>query len=388
MIQTVVPGQPVEARWTAEDLRAALRVIVEVAAVLQWAVRNRAEAWSGPAGEAFAARLEWLAGQVSDLLGELEGVSRQLDQFADQLTTACELMASARTRAVQAGLAVTDEGILPPAEGPRMVGPVGPPASHSLAEAYRQCEEAAAWARRVEDAAHADLQRVLANTCAVPVWQEWLEKAGVLPPRDLGTPGTVLYGSGLGIVGAGVVVDWATKIRYGRFVARDAAGRFVSTRGMGFGQKVVAAWSDDAWQATARQAATRGQWLKGGKLLGPAGGMAQGGIGFLQQWKEDADDPALSESERVGRAGAHALIEGGGSWALAAVGAKGGGAFGFTIGGPPGAVAGAAIGGIVGGVVGSELGGVVADRLDGVAGEAAELVTGGVKDLGRAVKFW
>lgn len=388
MIETVVPGRPVEARWAAEDVRAAQRAVGEVVAVLEWAMRNREEAWSGPAAGDFAGRLDWLAARVTDLTSELDGASRQLDQFADQLTTAGELMASTRARAVHAGLAVTDDGILPPAEGRRMVGPVGPTASRSMGEVYRQCEEAAAWARRVEDGAHADLQRTLADTCAVPVWQEWLEKAGVLPPQNLGTPGTVLYGAGLGVVGAGVVVDWATKIRYGRFVARDAAGRFVGTRGMGFGQKVVAAWGDDAWQARARQAATRGQWLKGGKLLGPAGGVAQGGLGFMQQWKADADDPMLSESERIGRAGLHGLAEGGGSWAFAAVGAKGGGALGFAIAGPPGAVASAAIGGVLGGLAGSEVGGWVADVFDEPFGSGVGHAADGIKAMGSAVKFW
>ncbi|MGQ0465802.1 MAG: hypothetical protein ACT4QG_10840 [Sporichthyaceae bacterium] len=388
MIETLLPGSTSQARYASVDLELVQSTVVEVEEALRWVQRNREEAWTGSAAQAFSDRVEWLLRQVADVRGDLSKASKQLESFAAELDAAEDLLAAARRCAADAGLTVIAEGVLPPTERRGVVGPIAAPSVGALGKAYEQCAATVAQARRIEDQANADLQRTLADTCAVPVWQEWLEKAGILPPQNLGTAGNVLYGTGLAVVGTGVAVDWATKVRYGRFVLRDATGRFVSTQGMGFGQKVGAAWSKNAWQATAHNAATRGNWLKGGKLVGPAGGVVQGGIGFLDQWKADADDPSLRESERYGRAGFHGALEGGGSWALAAAGAKGGGAIGFAIGGPPGAVAGAAIGGVLGGLAGSEVGGWVADVFDEPFGSGVGAAVDGVKSLGSAVKFW
>lgn len=151
--------------------------------MLAWARRNRSEAWTGEAGDAFEARLTWLIDQVADVRGDLRRAQTQLEAFATGLDFAQELMRRVRDDALAAGLAVVEERVLPPEQGRTLVGPVGPPAVSALQDRYVECAETAAWARRVEDAAHENIQGVLADLCAAPLWEEWLRKAGVLPPE-------------------------------------------------------------------------------------------------------------------------------------------------------------------------------------------------------------
>ncbi|MGQ0630725.1 MAG: WXG100 family type VII secretion target [Sporichthyaceae bacterium] len=406
MIDLAIPGDLRSARYAAQDLRAVSRALGTLHEDLVGARRMAADYWVGAAAQGFQDRATEIEKTVLAQQDEVDRAVAGLDAFADTVGDARELMHSARAAAVQAGLgivpaadAVLDAGlpdelaasIADPDQAPPVSGPAlapDPTRSGRLAAAYARCEETAVTARNLEGNAHAALLGIVNGLAPTPLLEYWLRKSGFLPPTGLGTGGYSLYGTGLGILGVGAATEWATRMKYGTFAPLGPGGRVMSPQGMSKTQKGIHAWSNDSWRAKANKSDIRNRWLRGGKFLGPAGGFVNGGIAGLDQWALDSDDPTLSTSERVGRAGAHVVIVGTAAWGGAALGAQGGAAIGLAFGGPPGAVVGAIGGGLIMGVAASEAGGAIADLTASTFGKGIELATDVVSDVGGALKFW
>jgi hypothetical protein len=201
--------------------------------------------------------------------------------------------------------------------------------------------------------------------------QNLLEKLGFLPPDGAGAFAGSLWGGGRGAFGLGATSEWMTRSRHGRFMPR-VNGRFTEVRSVH--EDLWRRMRPSNWGAKPYHATSYHGWAKVGKASGIAGGVLVSGIAGLEQWEEDADDPALNTSERVGRAGTVAGLTGGSAWAGAWAGTQVGSALG-SFGGPVGTVAGAAVGGLVGGVAGSELGRATGDFLAEEGGSAVDAIT-------------
>ncbi|SDP56214.1 hypothetical protein SAMN04487905_105219 [Actinopolyspora xinjiangensis] len=118
-IDTRIEGDPESIRSAARWLRSDLAAAVHDCASRNHRVRTRSErVWRGDAGEAFRGTLGRIAPGVDELAGDIDGVGRSFERYADDLHTAQQGMRRARDIAVGAGLRVTDTKIFDPGSPP------------------------------------------------------------------------------------------------------------------------------------------------------------------------------------------------------------------------------------------------------------------------------
>jgi len=192
-------------------------------------------------------------------------------------------------------------------------------------------------------------------------------------------------------------------VTLGRFAPR-VPGQFVAI-GTGwfgnrwFGPNTIRVLNESNWVPKPYQAGAYGSWSTIGKWAGRAGVVVTFGLSAYDQWQTDADDPSLSTSEKVGRAGAVGATTAAGALAGAWAGTQVGAAIGTACGGPVGTVVGGVIGGIIGGVAGSAAGQEFGSWIADGAGQATEAVVDWVgdaagtagdalSDFGDALTFW
>ena len=225
-----------------------------------------------------------------------------------------------------------------------------------------------------------------------------LDKLGFVPPDGSDAPAGALWLLDKVGLAFSTSADWMIKGRYGIFQPR-VAGQWASPNAFSAWQRGILSLSDSNWHARPYAASTRAAWSTAGKWAGRAGVVISFGTAAWDQWSQDADDPTLSTSERVGRSATVGATTAAGAWGGAWVGAQAGGAIGTMICPGVGTVIGGAVGGLIGGFVGSELGGMVGDAIKDGAGKAVEAVTDFVGDaagavgdavsgLGDALTFW
>jgi uncharacterized protein YukE len=399
VIELTVHGDPASCRSASEDVARAGRGLSDAVSRLGTVRSSAGSAWTGGASEAFGAKIADVRSDADELESRVKAMSTALETFAGELTAVRDQIAGARERAAGAGLAVSADRIESPTEPGGEATDAQATAHEAKVTAYEEALSTVEEARTKEEAAHKELGKKLEAASGDGWIENVLEKMGFAPPDGAGGVQTSLWGLGLGGTAFGVASSWMIKGRYGTFQPRNAAGRFMSPSSMSRLQRGAASVFERNWHATPNAAATRGAWQTAAKWGGRAGVAVSFGTSAFSQWSEDADDPSLSTSEKVGRAGTVGVTTAAGAWAGAAGGAQLGGAIGTAICPGAGTVVGGAIGGLVGGFAGSELGGMAGDAIKDTAGEVTETVTdfagdaadtaGDVAgDVGDAVTFW
>ena len=137
---------------------------------------------------------------------------------------------------------------------------------------------------------------------------------------------------------------------------------------------------------------TAAKWERFGRYGNRLGIAATFGFAAWDQWQEDASDPNLTTTDRVGRAAGNAAWSGGvaatGAWAGGEVGMEAGAMIGTFICPGVGTVIGGAVGGIVGAVAGGAAGAWVAEEAGAVKDgfvHAGQAVANGVVDAGEGI---
>lgn len=234
----------------------------------------------------------------------------------------------------------------------------------------------------------ADMQTLTASGVMDEMWKAL--QGQVLPPGNMGAWGVGLWGAGRAGTAFGIGSSWLTRVTYGQFAPRNAAGLYIPRSAPWYTTAYRASgnWfgrNANNWQAKPYLSSTYSRWATAGKWAGRGGGLLGVGTAGFSQWSMDANRTDLSTTERVGRAGTRAVIAGGAGWGGAILGGKAGAGIGFAVGGPVGAVVGGVIGGVVGGVIGSGIGNEVADHVVDFAGEAAETAMDAAEDVGEGL---
>lgn len=403
MIDLTLHGDPATCRTAATELGRFASTVTAEADTVATQRGRLGRAWSGAASAAAADRLDGVAEAARTLGTRARTLSRALDDVAEGLETARRGLTSARATAVAAGLSVSGDAIRPAS------APTLPPGTDDAAvqaaatahaarvSAYAEAERLAASARTVEADAHAALVAQVGTVTADGPFRWFLEKLGLLPGSA--DPDAVAWWALGGVgTGFGVWADWRRRLGVGRFAPRGPDGRFLPVQQPWYRRGPLAA-SDRNWVARPHQAQAYSRLGTAGTWVGRAGTVVAVGAAAWNQWEADADDPALGDAERVGRAATSGAATGAGAWAGAALGVKGGAALGMVVGGPVGAVVGGALGGLVGGALGSAAGQAVGDAVKDWAGEATQAATDalgeawdaagdGLSSFGDAVSFW
>ncbi|GAA3621592.1 hypothetical protein GCM10022223_43110 [Kineosporia mesophila] len=118
-IDTLVKGNPVSIRGSAAWLGNSLSPAIEQSVTDLFKIRDEAEAgWSGDAGSAFHATVDAGGRNALDLAREVERISEAFKSYADDLDSAQRGMERARQIAGDGGLALVDDAILDPGQGP------------------------------------------------------------------------------------------------------------------------------------------------------------------------------------------------------------------------------------------------------------------------------
>lgn len=382
-----VPGSPAALRSAATQLDRVVTTLTTAHADLGPAQNGSADFWSGGAGEDFRDATRDIRTDLETAKSSLEGAAAALETFAGELEAAKAKMQSARAVALEAGLSVGESTVTEP---PRPADG----ADDATVEAYNTKIEA--WntavghhddGRTKEEEAHTGLASGMRTALDVSWIERVLISVGVLP--ETGADGVQMTGWGLGLAGTagGVVAGWQINSRYGRFAPRGANGRWVSPSSLSRWQWGVRSMSGSNWVPKANQAATHARWSTASKWLGRAGGAVTFATSAYGQWTADADDPSLTDAERVGRTAWRGGTAAAGAWG----GATAGAAIGTAIFPGAGTVVGGLVGGAIGGFVGSEFGGAtvdwVGDRVDDVW-EGAKDVGGAIGDGVKKLKFW
>ncbi|WP_072804077.1 hypothetical protein [Rhodococcoides yunnanense] len=137
-IDTHIGGDPESVRQVARWLRAGLALAVEDSADTVFAVRNRIDgAWDGPASNVAIPKVTAGAEGAVKVSAAARDHARKVDDFADGLQRALDMMAGAREEATAAGLFVVGDVIEEPSSGDRAL-------------AYGSALDAASAARTVE----------------------------------------------------------------------------------------------------------------------------------------------------------------------------------------------------------------------------------------------
>lgn len=379
MIDTVIHGSPASCRSLADQLDRFARTVDQQVSALTSARGNLHTAWSGLAADAAIARLTKIRDSAATLGRRSNILASALPTFATALDDVRTAIDGARAAALAAGLRVTADGIFLP---PSTAAPDDPAAQQTEAgreRAFRAAAQAVAAARRAEAAAHAALLNAVAVVDGDDPFTWFLEKLGIITPgTDVDDVGWWLAG-GLG-TGFGVWADWRRRLGLGHFAPRGPDGRFVRVHKDAWWRHAMQAPDDRNWKARPYRADSYHATGTAARWVGRAGTVVAVGAAAWQQWEQDADDPALGDAERVGRAATQGVATGAGAWAGAAVGVKGGAVVGMAIGGPVGAVVGGAIGGLVGGAIGSSVGQAAGDAIKDWAGDATQVVAAAASD--------
>lgn len=137
-IDTHIDGDPESVRQVARFLRDRLAPAVDESADTVFAARNRIDgAWDGPASEVAVLKLTFGAEGALKMSAAARDHAQQIDNFADGLQKALDMMAGARRDAAAAGLTVVGDVI-------------GGTSSGNLAAAYGHAFDATDAARTVE----------------------------------------------------------------------------------------------------------------------------------------------------------------------------------------------------------------------------------------------
>ncbi|MGH3628769.1 MAG: hypothetical protein ACRDRL_15215 [Sciscionella sp.] len=167
-----VAGDVESCRRAAAALKSLAKGISDGGTAFHTARSESGSLWTGQAGNAFRGRMQPV-GKSTDAVGEgTHEAGQALDAFTDDLATVTSRMDQARTVATSAGLTVDGDVIHdpqapPPSQGPTTTGP--PPPMTAQAEqaqqeyerrlrAYKEAEQTASGARKIERGAHSALE--------------------------------------------------------------------------------------------------------------------------------------------------------------------------------------------------------------------------------------
>lgn len=405
MIDLRVYGDPAACRGAAQSGRAVATAVTDARSDADSAKSRSAGAWTGGSGEGFRSTVGDLSKDLGELAGRIKPACEALDTFADELSVVKDTMTRIRGEAAAAGLTVTGDGIAPPGDAPADLGPDATPqqatahdtavaAYNKLVAAYNNAVGEADDARSKESSAHHHLTSAMKASNGDGWFENLMEKLGFAPPDGMDGWDAAAWGLGLGGLGFGLASSTMLNGVLQTFQPR-VAGRFGSTAGMSFFERLAAAGRSDSWHAKAYQAISRDKWATAGKWAGRAGTVVTAATSAWDQWKDDADDPSLDTGERVDRAATKGAATAAGAWAGAEAGAWVGGAIGTAICPGVGTVVGGAVGGLIGGFAGSSAGGWLGDQIndatDGIGHAVADVGSGiadAASDVGDAISFW
>lgn len=382
-----VPGSPSALRKAATELETVVTTLATAHTDLGPAQNGSADFWSGEAGENFRDATRGIRADLETARSSLEGAASALETFAGELDAAKAKMQSARDVAVAAGLSVGESSVTEPTRPPEDADDATVEAYNTKIEAWNAAVAHHDDGRTKEEEAHTGLSSGMRTALDVSWIERVLIAVGVLP--ETGADGIQVTGWGLGLAGTagGTAAAWQIYSRYGRFAPRAANGLWVSPKSLSRWQWGVRSMSGSNWAPKANQAATHARWSTASKWLGRAGGVLTFATSAYGQWTADADDPTLTDAERVGRTAWRGGTAATGAW----VGATGGAAIGTAIFPGAGTVVGGLVGGAVGGLLGSEVGGAtvdwVGDRVDD-AWEGVKNIGGVIGDGAKELKFW
>ena len=346
---THLDGDPVACVQLGARLR---QIAQDVAAMAAGASGERATVtWIGNASGHAALRVSACATAAQRTAGRLRELAEAATALGEELAGVASELGRARARALAEGQPATAEGFSAP-EG------------HAAVALVRDAREREA---RAHEALGGLLVRVTQGSFARRTARDVVDGLLLLPP-DGDRWDVVAWGVGL----PGALVSLPTD-RLKANVSLVVSGATNST--------------DARVARTARAAEAAAPAGKGAlRCLGVAGNVLTVGLDGREQWRADADDPALTRSERVGRTAVRGAIEGGATVLGAA-------ALGTALSPFPG---GTFVGGVVGGKIG-EIGGKLAadiavEHVDDVielasdakdlAGDAAETASDAVDAVG------
>lgn len=320
---TRLDGDPVSCVQLGAHLR---RMAQDVAAMAAGVSQERATvAWVGSASGNAALRVSACATAVQRTASRLRELADGTTALGEELARVASELGRARAGALAAGLPATADGFSAP-EG------------HGAAALVQA-------AREREARAHQALGSLLVSVTQGAFARRTARDLGdglLLLPPDGDAWDRVAWGVGL----PGALVSLPTD-RLKANVSLVVSGATSST---------------DARVARTARAVEAAEPVGKGVLkgLGVAGNLLTVGLDGREQWRADADDPALTEAERVGRTAVRGAIEGG-----------------LTIGGA--ALCAAALSPIPGGAF---VGGVVGGKLGEIGGKwAADIAVEHVDDV-------
>ncbi|WP_127503820.1 WXG100 family type VII secretion target [Actinoplanes solisilvae] len=120
-IDTRIEGDPGGIRSSSQWLKGTLAAGVDRTVTEMREARADAErGWQGDAGPAFQARMDGGSRKADELRTDIETAANSLVVYADELEDAQNGMARTRDQARAAGLAVVDDQIQPPGDGPAL----------------------------------------------------------------------------------------------------------------------------------------------------------------------------------------------------------------------------------------------------------------------------
>lgn len=391
MIDLQVYGSAFACRTVADGLGRLTTVAGGTFDALTGALNTVQSSWTGITADAAGARLSALRSEMATLEEQTQAVEAGLRGFADELDVVSNRMADIAGDAAAGGLIASAISVSGPQSPGEDADANAVAAYDGKAALYADLATRAAEARTLEDEAHARLITVLAAVTDDPMLIAFLKDAGFLP-AGWELPGLLGFGAASVFTGVGWQSSWYTMITLGRFAPR-VAGEFVpiGTGWFGnrwFGPNMIRVLNESNWVPKPYQAGAYSSWSTAGKWVGRAGVVVTFGLATYDQWQTDADDPSLSTSEKVGRAGTVGATTAAGAWAGAWAGTQVGAAIGTACGGPVGTVVGGVIGGIIGGVAGSAAGQEFGSWIADGAGQATEAVVDWVGDAADATGDW
>lgn len=393
-----IPGSATQVERTADQVRSVAELLRDSGGRMGRIVMFSLRSWAGDAGDQFRAKNAAAYKDIVAINDVLDAVATACDDFAGELKVAKSDMSRAREIAEDGGVIVLGNTVVAPQ-------PPGPEASDEAIEVHNA--KIKAWdkavgfhddARKKEDAAHYGLELAFRKVLDISLSEQILTKLGLIAPRNADVAQVAGQRVGLALTSAGAASEWATKVRCGRFSPLNANGSYRDLSSMKFHERALGALKKENWQAKYRYRGKYDSWLKRGSVVGKGSGVLTAATAAYDTWSEDADDPTLSTSERVGRSTVVAGTSAFGAWSGAGTGA----AIGTAIFPGVGTVVGGFVGGAIGGIAGSELGGMAKDAIGdftdatvgkvsdaaGKVGDGASEVGKGLKKVGGKLKFW
>jgi uncharacterized protein YukE len=142
-IDTRIEGDPEGIRASSQWLKGSLAAGVDrTVGEMRTARADAAGGWQGDAGPAFQARMDSGSRKADELRADIETAANSLVVYADELEDAQRGMARTRELARSAGLAVVDDQIQPPGDGPTLQA-AGADAYQAKIEAYQLAQRQA-----------------------------------------------------------------------------------------------------------------------------------------------------------------------------------------------------------------------------------------------------